>query len=409
MLYDTEACKRSMDNAKRTIASLEISETNRKTIFGFLDSCSSEGLSPRRVLKYHYTIAGIARRLSKDFEKVNRADIEQLIGKMEQSDYSHWTKHDYRVTLKKFFRWLRQTEEYPPEVKWLRSTIRNNHAKLPEEILTPQEVQSIIAAATTPRDRALIASLYESGCRIGELLGLQMKHIQQHPHGFQITVTGKTGSRRVLLIACAPYLSEWLNQHPRREDPQSPVWATSDHRAGLLCYGRVSAILRKTARRAGVTKAVNPHNFRHSRATHLANHLTEAQMKEYFGWVQGSDMASTYVHLSGRDIDSALLKLNNIQTSETNRQVESFSLRLCPRCRLENPPANKFCSRCGMVLDEQAAHELIKATIERKETDEIMDRLIQDQRFREILRRMIAELATASSDRCVIQPAKPLS
>jgi hypothetical protein len=35
-------------------------------------------------------------------------------------------------------------------------------------------------------------------------------------------------------------------------------------------------------------------------------------MKEYFGWVQSSDMASVYVHLSGRDVDSALLKLHGM-------------------------------------------------------------------------------------------------
>ena len=32
-------------------------------------------------------------------------------------------------------------------------------------------------------------------------------------------------------------------------------------------------------------------------------------MKEYFGWTQASDTAAVYVHLSGRDVDSALLKL----------------------------------------------------------------------------------------------------
>jgi len=42
-------------------------------------------------------------------------------------------------------------------------------------------------------------------------------------------------------------------------------------------------------------KRVNPHSFRHARATHLANHLREDQMKEFSGWTQADEMGSIYV------------------------------------------------------------------------------------------------------------------
>ncbi len=151
------------------------------------------------------------------------------------------------------------------------------------------------------------------------------------------------------------------------------------------------------AERASVRKAVNPHNFRHSRATHLAKHLTEAQMNEYMGWVQGSDMPSTYVHLSGRDVDQALLKLNNISDADEQGTKESFSLRACPRCALSNPPANKFCSRCGMTLDEKTANELMRSNMERAKADEVMDSLLHDVEFRSLLERKLAQLNTVTS------------
>jgi ribosomal protein L40E len=94
-------------------------------------------------------------------------------------------------------------------------------------------------------------------------------------------------------------------------------------------------------------------------------------MNEYMGWVQGSDMASTYVHLSGRDVDSALLKLNNITVSEEENATNGFSIRTCTRCMSQNPPANKFCSRCGMILDEKTARTLITANVERDQADRI--------------------------------------
>jgi len=44
----------------------------------------------------------------------------------------------------------------------------------------------------------------------------------------------------------------------------------------------------------------------------ISHYLTEAQIDAYFGWIQGSDMPSIYVHLSGRDVDDAVLKANGI-------------------------------------------------------------------------------------------------
>jgi len=394
MRRENDPQKRALNSARSKVAKLPVPEGNRKAILEFADRCFSEGLSTRRVLKYLYTLSRMAEWLEKDFSEVSRQDIEKLAGRIERSDYAEWTKHDYRVALKKFFRWLRKCEDgYPPEVRWLRTTTRKNRTKLPDDILTQQEAQALIAAATTTRDKALIASLYESGCRIGEILGLRVGQLHPHPHGFQITVTGKKGPRRLLLIACGPYLTAWLNEHPRREDPQSPLWVTGDHRAEGLGYAKACAVLKTAAKRASVRKAVNPHNFRHSRATHLASHLTEAQMNEYFGWVQGSNMPSIYVHLSGRDVDHALLKLNNVVVADEGKEsAKGFSLRVCPRCSLNNPPANRFCSRCGIVLDEKAALDLVTSHAERKQADGIMDKLLKDSEFRGILERKLEEL-----------------
>jgi len=384
-----------VEAAKKRIRSLSIPAKNRRAILAFCDSCFSQGLSSPRVLKYLSHLSTIAPSFTKEFTRVTRADVEKVVRRIEGSGYSEWTKHDYKITLKKFFRWLRGTEdEYPPEVKWIRSTIRNGRLKLPDEILTPQEVQAIITAAPSVRDKAFISCLYESGCRITEMLFLCIGQLQRHPHGFQITVDGTMkGPRRLLLIASAPYLTDWLNQHPRLTDPKAPLWITSDRTAKQMGYSRACSVIQQAAQRAGVRKAVNPHNFRHSRATHLAKHLTEAQMKEYFGWVQSSDMASTYVHLSGRDIDTALLRLNNIEVPEGSGNEDRFTVQPCPVCKLENPPANKFCSRCGTVLDETVARTMVQRNLERSRADQIMDRLLEDAEFRSFLDKKLRQLA----------------
>jgi hypothetical protein len=117
-----------------------------------------------------------------------------------------------------------------------------------------------------------------------------------------------------------------------------------------LCYRRVSNILKEVAKKAGITKSVNPHAFRHARATHLAKHLPDAVMKSYFGWVQSSKMASVYYHLSGADIDSAILKVYGKSPEEKEKVIVP---RACPRCEYENSPESEFCSRCGLPLNEE--------------------------------------------------------
>jgi len=69
------------------------------------------------------------------------------------------------VIIKIFWRWLKKTQEYPNEVKGINASVRNNH-KLPEELLTQEEVTALADAAFHPRDKALLLVLYESGCRV---------------------------------------------------------------------------------------------------------------------------------------------------------------------------------------------------------------------------------------------------
>lgn len=104
-------------------------------------------------------------------------------------------------------------------------------------------------------------------------------------------------------------------------------------------------------------------------------------MKEYFGWVQSSDMASVYVHLSGRDVDNAILKLHGLATAE-KEENESLKIRNCARCKERNSPVSKFCSRCGSPLDIKTALELDE---KRRTGDEVISMLVKDPSVQEII------------------------
>ena len=144
-------------------------------------------------------------------------------------------------------------------------------------------------------------------------------------------------------------------------------------------------MLKEVARKAGINKAVNPHRFRHSRATHLANKLTEAQMCEFFGWVQGSDMPSTYVHLSGRDVDNAILRIyGKVSREEVEEELKT---KVCLRCGKENSPEAEFCCRCGLPLDERVAMEMERRErefISKFITVEMIEKMVEEK-VRQIL------------------------
>ena len=386
MRYDAHDYKRRLEKVLAQImADPSIPEKNKEAICRFQENCFIEGISTGRITRYLYDLRHISKWLGKEFENVTKEDIRSLIGRIEKETfkkrgeevpYQESTKRDFRITIKKFYRWLRETEDYPEEVKWIKSMGRKcERIKLPEEMLSEEDIKNLINVAENPRDKAFIAILYESGCRIGEMLFLRLKHIKFDQYGAQLLVDGKTGYRRIRIIASAPYLTEWINKHPKRDDPEAPLWITRDYE--IMRYAALRITFKRIFKKAGVHKKINFHNFRHSRATYLANHLTEAQMKEFFGWVQASDMASIYVHLSGRDVDNALLKVHGIKKPEEEEKSQ-INPKKCPRCQEINPFTNKYCNRCGMILDEKIMAQTIRNESEQQRALSTLEKLMSD-------------------------------
>ena len=346
----------------------------------YRDYLVSEGITFGRVGKYLTDLKRASFLLGKKFEEADEQDMRRIVSVYEKDEtYSPWSKRDFKVALRKFYTWLRGMKEYPPEVAWMRVYTKIRNPRTAEDMLTEEEVKKLIEAAETPQAKAFVATLYESGCRIGELIFLKTGQVKFDEIGAQLFVTGKTGFRRVRTVSSVPYLADWINRHPRKDDPEALLWLNNWLKP--CTYGGIANMLRRISRKAGIRKKMNPHNFRHSRASYLANFLTEAQMKEYFGWTQNSDMASVYVHLSGRDVDKALLALQGMAKPEDKKE-EQMKICFCPRCQEKNSPAAKFCLRCGTPMNQQV---MAKVDEERRNADEIMDKLMSDPEFKKMV------------------------
>jgi integrase len=267
---DVHKTKRRYELASaRVKIDASISEHNRKTIIRFIWDLQGEGIRQARLVKYMNLLPHIARLLKKDFEKANERDLRKLLAEINQSKYADWTKSDYRVTLKRFYRWLRHLprKQDPPETAWI-SVGAGNKQVLPEELLNEEDIAKMLLACETSRDRAFLLCVDETGGRIAELLNLQRRHVTFDEYGAILMVSGKTGDRRIRVVASVPALAQWLNDNPFKE-PEAPLWIVigDKHHGEPLLYDSARFLLRRLAEKAGVKKRVNPHSFRHSRGS----------------------------------------------------------------------------------------------------------------------------------------------
>jgi integrase len=346
---------------RRLESSTDVREPDRVDFRRFINHIQAEGVGKHRVIKYINHLTVLSRIASKPLRGNTREDVEELVGRINSADYMDHTKHDYKVVIKKYYQWLRGCEdgEYPPEVKWIKTSFRKGRL-VPEALLTTEELMRLVDAAESPRDKALLLTDYESGCRKGEILDMRIRNVTFDQYGATLMVDGKTGPRRVRIIAAVPALSQWLNIHPLRDDVNAPLWVNMGTvgRYEPMMYYSARAMLGRLVDRTGIGKRVYSHLLRHTRATELSNILTDAQMKEHLGWVQGSDMPSVYVHLSGKNIDGPLLRASGIVMKENEAPKMNLTSETCPRCKQRILSAGQFCPSCGMVLDLKAARAL---------------------------------------------------
>ncbi len=383
---------KQLAGAKTLIQKTNIDPKNKEYILNFIEQLSAEGIKKVRQLKYLYTLKTIAVMLKKDFSLCNKQDITKLLSEINSSDYKEWTKRDFKVAIKRFFKWLREQEgksyaraEYPDEVKWVSTGKKKDRQKLPSQLLTIEDVKAMANQTNNLRDKCFVLILYETGARIGELLNITLKDIDFDKYGAKITLFGKTGARKIRIIASAPAISNWLLDHPDRENNDSSLFCGiwSKKRGEDIDYQTFRTLLLDLKEKTGIKKPVNPHHFRHSRAIELAKSFTEAQLCEYFGWMQGSKEAATYVHLSGRDMDDATLKYYGIKNEEETPQS---------KFKPKNSPDSKFCSSCSLGLDlktvmdyETAKDEIITGGVNifnedgtmKKEAEQIIYHLVK--------------------------------
>jgi integrase/recombinase XerD len=311
----------------------------------------------RTAVNYIMILLPFLNWAKKPFTAMDKYDIDDYLEL--QKCKSESTIEGMKIILRAFLRPIN------PEAA---STIEPHNVSsnvTPDALLSDDDIRALIKAAPNPRDKALIACFYDSGCRRSELLSTTITDAKFDDYGCVLWLReSKTQSRPARLVFASSYLRDWLNVHPRKDEPTAPIFCSlrtpynAISRSGL--YEQLKVIKAKT----GIKKPTNCHNYRHSRATDLAKKLTEQQMKKVLGWTPKSNMCSVYVHLSGEDVDEAMLKVAGIKRKD--KPETTIKSSNCPRCDELNDDMRETCRKCGLILSEKKRFELEEAEREKR-------------------------------------------
>ncbi len=209
-----------------------------------------------------------------DFRSVTLEQLDQFAGELREDGIQARSVARILSGVRSFYHFLvleREVEADPTEL--LESPRIGKH--LPE-VLSVEEIDRIIGVIDLGkpegiRDRAIIEVLYGCGLRISELCNLRISQLYLE-EGY-LRVSGKGGKERLVPIdgKAVERLREWLVTrmgHRVRASEEDYVFVSLTRGCRL---SRISLFIyiKEYARRAGISKNISPHTFRHSFATHL--------------------------------------------------------------------------------------------------------------------------------------------
>jgi site-specific recombinase XerD len=263
----------------------------------FKKSLISKGRTKNTLDVIKSTLENAQEEIKKPIENLTIEDLKKYFEGLQQKKQKNSSINLCQQRFIQFYQFcLDETdnEKYSLLIRKIKRVqiSRGKNVINPNDLLLPEDIKKLINVANIERDRCIVAVLFESGIRIGELLALTTDMVQMDEVKQEVTlhipnVEGcKTGSRSVVCLEIYGYVQDWLKCNPSK-------------RFFDLSQMGVTLILKKIATLANISKPINPHHFRHSAITHAAGlNMSETQLSYRFWGIPHSGMLSVYIHLN---------------------------------------------------------------------------------------------------------------
>ena len=201
-------------------------------------------------------------------------------------------------SLKRFYGYLLRQGQIQTD-----PTLRIEAPKLPRslpKILTEDDVEHLLGGpnpetALGLRDRAMLETLYASGLRVSELVGLNLGQVS-HDMGV-VRVMGKGAKER--LVPLGEEALAWICRYLGEARPVLIAGRTSEAlfvtaRGGAMSRQMFWRLVKRHASAAGISASISPHSLRHAFATHLLNHGADLRVVQLL--LGHADISTTQIY-----------------------------------------------------------------------------------------------------------------
>ena len=347
MVYDKEGFD-------KWLHARNITESDINVLWQYYRKSINDGLKERTIDNHIKETIYLLEFVKKPLHDITKEDVENYVFNIENrvrdGEIEKSTATQQKIKFKQLLRGIGKADI----VDWIKTKNVKSKPKNKDDLLTMAEIELMVNTCTQLRDRVIIALLYDSGCRVGELCNLNISDVEfKDKKGTYIKLDGKTGEREILLFSSVPYLREWLNTNCKNKKPDEPLFLNIGYQHQRLTYKVVQAMIRKIAKDAEITKRVHPHLFRHSRLTQLAQspEINEFVMREFAGWEMSSTMPSVYIHMAQETTHNALRRMHGEEVDKTEIEEPILQNWVCHNCNENNGSSNLHCYKCGVGKD----------------------------------------------------------
>lgn len=252
-------------------------------------------------------------------EQIVYADSEAIrayLAFLSEQRYSPATMARKIATLRSFYKWLQRRGYVTANPMTLIRTPRQSK-RLPKAI-TVEQIELLLSAPDDgevlgARDRAILETLYSTGIRISELVGLDTKDLDEPGEALRIRGKGK----KERLVPVGSHALGSIRQYVRLLRADARLGAPLHTPAGLdrplfinkhggrLSSRSVRRKLDKYLRQVGLDPDISPHTLRHSFATHLLDNGADLRSVQELLGHQSLSTTQVYTHLSTKRLRDA--------------------------------------------------------------------------------------------------------
>jgi integrase/recombinase XerD len=245
-------------------------------------------------------------QLDKPVEDVTPADIQEWQYFLTNHEKVSWSLFNQMVCALRFYFQKVRNCEWPVE----HIPFQRRRRRLPS-VLSREEVARLLdAARRNPKHHAILATLYSTGLRLGELVKLQIPDIDSKTMLVHV-LQGKGGKDRQVQLS--PQLLAILRDYYRSCLVKPKTWlfpgAKSDYPLDPSGIQRMVAALSK---KAGIDKPVSPHTLRHCFATHLLEDRTDLRTIQSMLGHSNIQTTEVYLHVAAHHLQTVRNPLDHL-------------------------------------------------------------------------------------------------